>query len=234
VASSPRRRVPIFTAVNIDGEHTHRIKRSGDQWFADLRLRKELQLTSEDYGHPEIDRGHMVRREDPNWGSSAAAKLANDDTFHYTNAAPQHARLNQGKTQWLGLEEYVLGNARTHGFKISVFTGPVLRDDDRKLENGVGVPEEFWKVVVYIDADTNELRAAGYVLSQGKLIEDITEAFTFGDYRGYQVPVKVIAKATGLDFGALVAADPLERVAFESLPGKPPIIALERLEQMVL
>jgi endonuclease G len=234
VAFSTSRKVPIVTAVNIDGEEAQKIKRGDDQWFFDLRLPREIQLNQRDYGHRDIDRGHMVRREDPNWGTKAVAQLANDDTFHYTNAAPQHARLNQGKTEWLGLEDYVLSNARTHGFRVTVFTGPVLRRTDRQLENGVKVPEEFWKVVVALDAD-EKLRATGYVLSQGRFIEDITESFVYGEYRTYQVEVASIAEATGLDFGALVDADPLKRQPLpESLPGVRPVIGLDRLESMVL
>jgi endonuclease G len=235
LAFSSSRRIPIFTAVNINGDEAKKIKRKNDKWFSDLRLPADMQLTQEDYGHPDIDRGHMVRREDPNWGTAELAKVANDDTFHYTNAAPQHARLNQGKTQWLGLEEYVLSNAKTHGLSICVFTGPVLRDEDPSLDNGVQVPEEFWKVVVAIDEDTGKLRSTGYVLSQGKLIEDITEAFVFGQYRTYQVPVSTIEDATGLDFKGLVAADALKQHPLPEAPGgKPPVISLEQLENMVL
>ena len=234
LAFSTSRRVPIFTAVNIDGDQARRIKRANDQWFFDLRLSRAIQLTQGDYGHPDIDRGHMVRREDPNWGTRAVAEMANADTFHYTNAAPQHARLNQGKTQWLGLEDYVLGSAKTHGLKISVFTGPILRRTDPSLDNGVQVPEEFWKVVVALD-DDQHLRATGYVLSQGRLIEDITEAFAYGQYRTYQVTVAAIQTATGLDFGALVDADPLARRPLpEAVPGVPPVLALDRLDDMML
>ena len=212
VVFSKSRRVPRFTAVNVDGAQSRRIKRSGDQWFADLRLPRNIQLNREDYGHPEIDRGHMVRREDPNWGTQAEALLGNSDSFHYTNAAPQHARLNQNKQAWLGLEEYVLGNARTHGLRAVVFTGPVLRRGDPVLEGtDVKMPQEFWKVVVMVDVDRNKLHATGYVLGQGELIRDITEGFVFGEFGTYQVRIADIQRATGLDFGALTSADPFER-----------------------
>lgn len=234
VLFSASRKVPILTAVNIDGGKARTIKRGDDRWFADLRLPASLQLGQRDFGHRDIDRGHMVRREDPNWGSIEVARTANDDTFHYTNAAPQHGRLNQGAAQWLGLERYVLGSARTHGLRISVFTGPVLRDGDPVLDTGAQVPEEFWKVVVALGSD-GALRATGYVLSQGQLIEDITEGFAYGQYRTYQVPVASIASATGLDLGALAAADPLAQGAVpETLPGVPPVIALDHLDAMVL
>ena len=35
--------------------------------------------------------------------------------------------LNQGKQLWQGLENYILDNARTKGFRACVFTGPVAR-----------------------------------------------------------------------------------------------------------
>ena len=235
LAYSSTRRVPIVTAVNIDGESSRRIKRKDDKWFSDLRLPAEIQLTQADYRHPDIDRSHMVRREDPNWGLLSVARVANDDTFHYTNAAPQPARLNQGKTQWLGLEDYILSNTRTHGLQISVFTGPVLRATDPFLDNGVQVPEEFWKVVAAVDEETGALRSTGYILSQGTLIGDITESFVFGQYQTYQVPVATIAEATGLDFGCLVAVDALNTEPVpEALPGRPRVVPLDRLEHMVL
>lgn len=212
VVYSRSRRVPRYTAVNIDGSKHRKIKRGSDQWFRDLRLPRGIQLTREDYGHPDVDRGHMVRREDPNWGDLNVALVANEDTFHYTNAAPQHAQLNQNKRTWLGLEDYVLDSAKTHGLRATVFTGPVLTDDDPTLEDtDVQVPQEFWKVVVMVDADKRRLHATGYVLGQGKLIKNITEGFVFGQFATYQVRVSDIAVATGLDFGRLVDADPLAR-----------------------
>ena len=234
VKLSTSRRVPRLTACNIDGSKYRKVKRGDDQWFTDGRVPAEVQLGEADYAHPEIDRGHMVRREDPNWGTPAEVRRANDDTFHYTNAAPQHELLNQSKTEWLGLETYVLENAKTHGLKISVFTGPILRDTDPRLDNGVQVPEEFWKIIVALD-DQRRLRATGYVLSQGSFIEDITEGFAFGAYRTYQVEISKIAAATGYQLDQLGAVDALAGRGLESpMPDAPIVVPLDRLEQMVL
>ena len=131
VLYSRARRSPRVTAVNIDGEQAVRIKRGQDKWFFDLRIARDIQLGADAYRSDELDRGHMVRREDPNWGPEA--QLANDDTFHYTNAALQHSKLNQGKTLWQGLENYILDSSRTHGFRACVFTGPVCREDDAPM-----------------------------------------------------------------------------------------------------
>ncbi|MBI4910727.1 MAG: DNA/RNA non-specific endonuclease [Acidobacteria bacterium] len=221
VQYSKSRKVPIYTAVNIDGAKSRKVKRGDDQWFQDLRLPRNMQLGEKDYGRDVVDRGHMVRREDPVWGSAAEALEANFDTFHYTNAAPQHADLNQRANAWQGLENFILGSSRTEGLKVSVFTGPVLRDDDPSdpdFPNLGRIPREFWKVVAAIDADTGELYASGYVLSQGKMIQDFTEAIVFGDWNTFQVPISTIAAATRLDFGVLAKVDTM--ASAEPAPGE--------------
>ncbi|CAN7217953.1 DNA/RNA non-specific endonuclease [Mesorhizobium sp. LjNodule214] len=220
VLYSAGRRSPRVTAVNIDGENAIRIKRSDDKWFTDLRIDAALQLGQIDYQDAEIDRGHMVRREDPNWG--AEAERANFDTFHYTNSALQHSSLNQGKTLWQGLENYILDSARTAGFKACVFTGPVFRDDDPELPpSNARVPLEFWKIVV-MPTPEGALHATGYVLSQGDLIRELlerrsrteaVEGFVLGAYRTFQVAITHIEEVTGLSFPALRGADPLANAA---------------------
>ncbi|MGT2476633.1 DNA/RNA non-specific endonuclease [Paraburkholderia terrae] len=106
--------------------------------------------------------------------------MANDDTFHYVNAAAQHSRLKQGKALWQGLENYILANARTPGFRVCVFTGPILRDpdgDEQEIEiDGAIAPLEFWKLVVTLDTKDKALHATAYVLSQGQLIRKLLEA----------------------------------------------------------
>ncbi|MFC0199217.1 DNA/RNA non-specific endonuclease [Paracoccus rhizosphaerae] len=210
VIQSADRRLPLVTAVNIDGAQSRMLKRRGE-WRLDGRLHPDHQIGNELYRRNPLDRGHMVRRRDPGWGEHA--QQAEEDTFHYTNCAPQHEDLNQ--KDWLGLEDDILGAAETRGFRLSVLTGPVFRDSDRRLvlQDGardVAIPEEFWKIAVMIDAETGKLSATGYVLSQGRMIRRLVEsAFVYGRYKAYQVPLALIAAETGLDFGALPAADPL-------------------------
>jgi endonuclease G, mitochondrial len=238
-------KLPVVTAVNIDGENSARIKRGRDKWFFDGRIDKKFQHGQKAYKDEDIDRGHMVRREDPNWGDEAPQ--ADADTFHYTNSAPQHSRLNQGKQLWQGLENYILNSARTHGFKACVFTGPVFTDDDPRLEEeNVRVPLEFWKVVVMEDSDRNKLHATAYLLSQGqmirKLLEDrnrseAVEGFILGAYRTFQIAIKDLETATGYDFGALKDADPLARTqgAQEAAAeGIPAVLPLESAADLVL
>lgn len=198
VVMSTSRRIALYTACNIDGGASKKIKRDADAWYYDERIDRAHQAGDDLYRNNELDRGHLVRREDPVWGPQAA--VANEDTFHFTNCSPQHSGMNQ-KT-WLGLEDYLLQNARVHRLRISVFTGPVLRDDDM-VYRGVKIPKEYWKVVAFRTDDRPS--ATAYMVSQGKLIEDLE--FVFGRYKTYQVAIAEVQELAGLDFGDLSRFD---------------------------
>ena len=229
VVLNKERRLAFLTAVNIDGKLRRKPTRQRDQWFFDPRVPKEEQTGKKVYEDNPLDLGHLVRRLDPAWGSSAkAAKLANDDTFHFTNCTPQHKDFNRNKTRWAGLEDYILTNAANLHFKANVATGPVLADDDDVYE-GVQLPRQFWKVVTMVKTD-RRLSATAYLLSQQHLIEGLRprEAFSYGAYKTYQVPVTKVEELTGLSFG-LTHADPL---ATRDIAGKTK--ELDRYEDAVL
>jgi endonuclease G len=211
------RALALFTAVNIDGKLARQPKRERDRWIIDPRLPAEFQTGEPVYKSNPLDRGHLVRRLDPAWGTDAeAVKAANDDTFHFTNAAPQHHQFNAGSTLWAGLEDHILTSADTADLLVSVITGPVLADDDDPYR-GVRLPRQFWKVVGMVTTE-GRLSVTGYLLSQSALLDDLPteEAFSFGAFRTFQVPVRRIAELTGLLLEPHAAADPLERL--ESMP----------------
>jgi endonuclease G len=208
-----KRRMALFTAVNIDGGQTQRLSREPDRWIRDPRIPADEQTDEAVYRKNALDRGHLVRRLDPAWGPGA--KAANDDTFHFTNCTPQHHDFNAGATLWVGLEDYVLRNSDVNDLKVSVLTGPVLADDDLPYR-GIALPRQFWKVVSVVKQD-GTMSSTGYLLSQEALLDEFTigpAEFTFGAYRTYQVPVRRIAELTGLGLGIHIAADPLEAIAF--------------------
>jgi endonuclease G len=207
------RRLAFYTAVNIDGASGMRLRREADRWFFDPRVPQEQQTGEEIYANNPLDRGHLVRRLDPAWGpTAAAAKTANDDTFHFTNCTPQHHDFNAGQTLWAGLENYILDNADNLKFRVNVFSGPVFAAGDEQYR-GVQLPRQFWKVVTMVKQD-GQLSATAYLLSQEQLIkglETVPEAFSYSAYRTYQVPVRQIEGLTSLSFGSLADADPLGR-----------------------
>lgn len=193
---SKSREIAMFTACNIDGRESKKIKRSKDVWAYDGRIDIKYQAGEELYAGNRLDRGHLVRREDPVWGSSAA--IANDDTFHFTNCSPQYDSFNQ--QLWLGLENYLLLNSRAHKLQISVFTGPVFRDDDM-IYRKIKIPREYWKVVCLI-TDNGRPSVTAYKISQADLLKEGLE-FVFGEYKTYQVSVSHVEKLASLSFDDL-------------------------------
>jgi endonuclease G, mitochondrial len=208
VVMNKRRKLAYFTAVNIDGKASKDIQRERDKWFLDPRIDESEQTSNAVYASNPLDRGHLVRRLDPAWGRSMElAKVANDDTFHFTNCAPQHEDFNQNHTTWAGLENYILENADVEDLRVLVLTGPILSDQDTPYR-GVNLPKQIWKVVVMVKED-GELSATAYLLSQDSLLQGLEE-FSFGAYKTYQVTVRKVEELTGLKFGDLKGFDPIE------------------------
>jgi endonuclease G len=212
VVMSKSRRLCLYSAVNVDGSQTKKVKRSS--WRRDPRIGHDQQIDGACYGTaPRFSRGHMTRREDPVWGTAESAARGNSDSMHVTNAVPQMQSFNAGI--WLGLEDYALDHARADLMRISVFTGPVLRADD-PIRFGVQIPTTFWKVIAFEHDQTRALCATGYTLAQDDFLRD--EEFVFGQHRTTQVPLSVIEALAGVSFpAALKRLDPLERVP-ESVP----------------
>ena len=207
------RRFARVTGVNIDGARLVQVPRE-DRWEFDDRVARELQAGPEVYASNDLDRGHLVRRNDPVWGEPAEAARANTETFRFTNAAPQASGFNQSRELWLGLEDHVLEHARVHDLKLSVFTWPVLADDDPPYR-GIRIPLKFWKIAAWSTGDA--LATTGFVVDQSPLV-DVDELPRvlgapppLGPFRTFQVRVAAIAELTGLTMPELIAAEQLPR-----------------------
>ena len=178
----------------------------------------------------------------PSGATTATARAANQDTFAFTNAAPQVDDFNQGKELWVGLEDHVLNHADLNDAKLSVFTGPVLEEDDLPYR-GVQIPRKFWKVAAW--TMDGKLAAAGFLLDQSPLLGKVElkkairerlladEPPPLGPFRTFQVPVRQIAELTGLSLSRLENADRL--VKSQRSRGKEPMaLRLESMEQVRL
>lgn len=214
VLMRPDKRLAAITALMMDGKKLMDLDRAGIQWRLDPRIPEDQQTGERVYARNDIDRGHLVRRASAVWGDTPAeAKQANEDTFHYTNAAPQAAKFNQGIELWLGLESYLQQNAADHSRRITVFTGPIFGTTD-PVYRGVDIPLKFFKVAVFLQA--GKLAATGYVVDQTPQLAKLPdvprpgvtqEAPPLGPFRTFQVPIRDIAALTGLVLNQLVAVD---------------------------
>ena len=193
-------------------------------------VRADEQAGPELYARNDLDRGHLVRRRDPVWGGLVTARRANYDTFAYPNAAPQASAFNQGELLWVGLEDHVLEYARVYWHRVSVFTGPVLADDD-PVYRGVQIPRMVWKVAAW--ASGADLRATAFVLDQTPFVRTLQVGVPeLGPFRTFQVPVVDVEELTGIDLGPLVDADVLTPVGARADRGR--WMPLTRVEQIEL
>ena len=220
---SASRKMPMLTAVNIDGSKSKSLPRV-QTWNYDGRLDEADQWGEELYGGNALDRGHMVRREDPVWGTPAEASMANVDTFHYTNACPQMAGMNQ-KT-WVGLENYVLSNARADGMRVNVYTGPFFTTDDLTYR-GALIPRSFWKVVAIV-LPNGRPSATAYKIDQNKELQDLE--FVYAGYKTYQISIQQVINGTHIDFSALTPFDGFSQ--HEAATGTLLVEALDDLSQI--
>ncbi len=216
VAMHKIRRMPLITAVNIDGKQCIDFGRDSDNWKIDPRIALDMQIPKSVYKGNDLDLGHLVRRLDPVWGDTA--KVANFDTFHLTVCAPQHKDLNR-KT-WLSLEDYILNNTNNEDLKVSVFTGSIFSLSDIPYD-GVLLPLEFWKIAALIKSDGTP-SVSGYLLSQKDLVNNMPkdrgiDDQGFGEYRTYQVPLSKIAEKTRLNLEPFFQFDPLSKISTRGL-----------------
>lgn len=210
VLLDPARRLAAVTGVNIDGGMLREVPRTGD-WRLDPRVDEDQQAGAAVYARNDLDRGHLVRRRDPGWGDAAEARAATEATFFYPNAAPQAAGFNQSKELWLGLEDHVIAYAESTDQRVSVFTAPVLDDEDPPYR-GIRVPLRFWKVAAWEGPDG--LASAAFLLDQSDLVDladGLRAAPPLGGFRTFQVPVTEVGELARIDLGVFEGADVLPR-----------------------
>ncbi|AQR60719.1 hypothetical protein BZG35_02915 [Brevundimonas sp. LM2] len=215
------RRLPIFTAANVDFSpaakepepgfvYTRRAlgglgEKDREKWFLDPRLPASSQLPERFFNNDRqaFDKGHLVRREEVCWGvDHAQVRRANGDTYHVTNCTPQVAGFNQSKFDglWGELENEIEDQGATERY--CLFAGPLLVDDDPVFLGvddagpvSVRIPRAYWKVIVARDGD--DLAAFGFLLEQ-----DLTKvAFEFDPearWRRHMLPLKTLQARIGL------------------------------------
>lgn len=218
-----QRRLPIYSAANISFGDRFELSRPTDVWRRDPRILAEYQLENWYYASNQFDRGHMTRREDLEYGKTPRQALASAaDTCHWANCVPQHARFNQNKEIWQGIERYILERSILEGeVNAQVITGPLLDGGDPEYRK-VQYPLQFWKVVAAI-LPSKKLFATAYIASQEEVVAqfgiEVTEV-PFGAYKTFQTKVAEIERLTGLTFpcgadgkGRLRTFDALEHAA---------------------
>ncbi|MHC2282104.1 endonuclease G [Bradyrhizobium diazoefficiens] len=223
LAMNKNRRLQMWSAANVDYDANLR-QQSGraffgtDRWIGDPRIPASVQIADPEFYQPatQIDRGHIVRREDSAWGATPKElEFSNSDTFHWTNCTPQHAAFNRAspgreyegiKGLWGSFENYVQKSLQHEDTKACILAGPVLADDDPSKDFGMGeikYPVTFWKVVAVKVRDAGggaSLRTYGFVLSQADVVDRFGIEFAPGQYARDQKRLTEITQMTGVEF----------------------------------
>lgn len=211
---SKSRRLARWVAWNINGAATKRLSRSGIEFDKDPRLPEEFQSGNELYQGNRLDRGHIARRADLVWGEAAEAQQANEDSFFYTNIAPQMDDFNQSSQQgiWGQLENALYEQVDVENLKVTIFGGPVFQPGDQ-VYRGVGLPSEYWKLIIFKEGGV--LKARAFLLTQD--LDQLRVALAFDEFRVYQVSVGELEQRTRLEFaGTIQIADALVAIRAEA------------------
>ncbi|RVK08595.1 peptidase [Sinorhizobium medicae] len=222
------RKFPLLTAVNIDGNKLVHPGPRKDTWRRDARIAAEYQPDGEFYEKNkgkdpvQFSRGHQVRLLDPCWSSAAdkdqalvESQMGAEDTFHYTNAAPQVQTYND--IDWGNLEDYLLDKAQSTDKRLTIFTGPIFRENDplygKDRKGGPWkIPLSFWKIAV-LQKSPAKVAAAAFIVGQTQYVQALYEAKVFSGLKPYtvdqmrkrriQTTIAAIEEESGLNFSAV-------------------------------
>lgn len=222
---SKSRRLARWVAWNIDGAATKRLSRSGIDFNKDSRLPEEFQSGNELYQGNRLDRGHIARRADLVWGEAAEAQQANEDSFFYTNIAPQMDDFNQSSQEgiWGQLENALYEQVDVEDLKVTVFGGPVFQPGDH-VYRGVGLPSEYWKLIAF--KEDGLLKTRAFLLTQD--LDQLRVALALDEFRVYQVSVGELEQRTDLKFAeSIQTADGLVAIRAEA---RAPLSAITEIE----
>ena len=212
IVMSKSNKQALFSAANLDQSRYRSVE--GRNWFVDPRIGIENQIGPEAYTNNVWDRGHLTRRTAVTWGDdSFIAKNASNDSCSYANSSLQHANFNQD--EWRVPEEIVRYFKKDKNDKLCIFTGPIFTDTDRwytkrELNEPVRIPSGFWKVVAYIDKETDIVECQAYTMYQDELFIRDKRGRHRINVRNYQVTITEIEALTGLEFPKILFdANPL-------------------------
>ncbi|MBV4357256.1 DNA/RNA non-specific endonuclease [Pinibacter aurantiacus] len=212
------RKVPFFSAYNIDGgQRSIKVSRA-NKFRLDPRIDPSIQLNSAFYDLrtdiTEFEIGHMAANNEMAWGVDAQLKAY--QTFHFPNSVPQAENLNTGI--WKTLETYIIDESATieSGKKICVFTGPLLLKTDPGYikQPDFKIPLFFFKVIVFMSS--KGLYSTAFMMSHEQRMKDqhmfatiaergltATADTTFKDFKYrkvFQVNVGYLEDISGMNF----------------------------------
>lgn len=197
------------TAHNIDGSTISDSQFTSRSFKFDPLIKPNSLQIDKDRGYRNNpwDQGHLTRRKSMSWGDEEDAAIAERESDHWSNIAPQHENLHDDA--WGSVEDWMLERVEGGKHRACVFNGPVFTEDDpehinRPGEEPIQIPAGFWKVIsVEVEG---AMRSAAFLLWQRDY--DNPNPLPFTPVLE-QVRLTTIEVLTGLTFPELRMFDPL-------------------------
>ncbi|MDD4148442.1 MAG: DNA/RNA non-specific endonuclease [Bacteroidales bacterium] len=144
---------------------------------------KTKSANDNDYKGSGYDRGHLAPAADMSFSEQSM-----QESFYYSNMSPQEPSFNRGI--WKKLETEVRCYVE-YLDKIYVVTGPILVDGLTEIgDNGVDVPEEYYKAALFV-SDTC-VEAIAFVMPNKKISAE--------SIYNYAINIDDLEKKTGMNF----------------------------------
>jgi endonuclease G, mitochondrial len=216
------RHVALWVSYTLTASDLTAAKRL-DAFRSDPRLTDEENPTCKAYVKSGYDRGHSVPRCDMN-----RQDVIQVNTFFLSNMGPQTPQLNRGIWRWL--EETVRAYTEAFG-EVRVISGAVFLGMPHNLpESSVGIPRQFFKIIIRKDGD-GALQPLAFLFTNGKKLPlppgtqgvsgNHVSANAADDYLKDRLkPIAVIKQLTGTDFFPDLAET--DKVALEDF--NPPVL----------
>ena len=152
-----------------------------------------------EYKNSGFDQGHMAPFNDFSYSDEAGR-----ETFVMSNMEPQTGTLNRNSWKQIEAQVHKWGCGEK---RIIVITGPIITDKMQALKSGLGIPNDFFKIVI---DDTPPRKAIGFVYHQS----DDSKV----KYKSRITKVTEIEKVTGEKFEDQVVDDVKEVLKRDSKP----------------
>lgn len=181
-------KIPNWVAWHLTSDHSDGPVGRINAFYEDIQV-PAPRATLEDYKGSGWSRGHLCPAGDNKWDSEAMRQ-----SFSLINVCPQDASLNSGL--WNSIEIDCRNWARKFG-DIYIVCGPVFYKGEHQTigNNGVYVPEAFFKVVLCLNG---EPKGMGIVVKNnlGSKKKDL-----------YYNSIDQVERITGMDFFPLLPDD---------------------------
>lgn len=172
---------PNWVAWELTALETQGVEERAKHFKPDPEVRG-VKVVTKDYSNSGYDRGHMAPAADMKWSEQAMR-----ESFYMTNICPQIRNLNAG--DWKELEELCRTWANHFG-KIYICCGPIVGNNPKRIgENGVAVPDAFFKVILAFENQTPQAIAFLMAHKPGN-----------NPLKSYAMSVEDMEIVTGIDF----------------------------------